>query len=292
MLESIVTAVVQGTMVSAIYAMIAIGFTMIFGVGGVLNLAHGALIMTGAYVYAILRSNVLYPEFQFPVVVAFVGATLAVAVLSLLLYEVLVRWVEDNPIITFLSTVLVAVALTQLIFFQFSDTSVQMEIVGQVFQTEIITIRYLDLIGFVVSWILIALLWCYVTQTDDGRSIVATSMSKRGAELTGVNIHSVRAKTWLIAGTFAGIAGIFLGSSNGATPLMWLNPLAVAFIVVVVGGIGSIKGSVIGAYMIGYLEQATVELIGPGFRSIPPLILLLAFMLFMPQGLFGREFHE
>lgn len=292
MLDILVTALVQGAMVSAIYALIAIGFTMIFGVGGVLNLAHGALIMLGAYLYAMLASGAIFSQYQINPIAALIITTVAVGVMALALYEVLVRWIEDNPIITFLSTVLVAVSLTQLMVFYYSTSPLSMSFYAGVFDLGPADIRYVEAIGFVVSWVLIGLLWFYITQTDDGRSIVATSMSERGAELTGVNIHSVRAKTWLIAGAMAGVAGIFLGSTNGATPTMWLSPLAIAFIVVVVGGIGSIKGSVVGAYLIGYLEQLTVELAGTGFRSIPPLILLLLFMLFMPQGLFGREFHE
>jgi len=292
MLDSLVTAAAQGAVVSAIYALIAIGFTMIFGVGGVLNLAHGALIMLGAYLYAMLASGAIFSEWQFSPTLAFIVTTVVVGIFALALYEGLVRWVEDNPIITFLSTVLIAVSLTQLMVFYYSSSPISMSLYSGVLEFGPADIRYVEAVSFVVSWILIGMLWYYITQTDDGRSIVATSMSERGAELTGVNIHSVRAKTWLIAGAMAGIAGIFLGSTDGATPTMWLNPLAVAFIVVVVGGIGSIKGSVIGAYLIGYLEQLTVEFAGSGFRSIPPLILLLAFMLFMPQGLFGRQFHE
>jgi branched-chain amino acid transport system permease protein len=292
MLDSLITAVAQGTVVSAIYALIAIGFTMIFGVGGVLNLAHGALIMIGAYMYAIVSSSAIFPQYQFSPIIGLLLTTIIVAVLALTLYEVLVKWVEDNPIITFLSTVLIAVALTQVMIFYYSTSPISMSFYGGIINLGPADVRYVEAIGFLVSWVMIGLLWYYVTQTDDGRSIVATSMSERGAELTGVNIRSVRAKTWLIAGAMAGVAGIFLGSTNGATPTMWLSPLAIAFIVVVVGGIGSIKGSVIGAYLIGFLEQMTVELVGSGFRTIPPLILLLGFMLFMPQGLFGREFHE
>lgn len=286
---------VEGAMISAVYALIAIGFTMIFGVGGILNLAHGALIMAGAYVFAIFASSAAFPSVQLNPAIAFIATTVVLALLSLALYEVLVRWIEDNVVITFLSTVVLAVASTELVIYYFGSSPISMTLISGALQVDSIglSIRYIEVTGFVVSWIAIGLLWYYVTQTDDGRSILATSMSERGAHLTGVNIHSVRAKTWLIAGALAGIAGIFLGSSGSASPLMWLNPLALAFIIVVVGGIGSIKGSVVGAYLIGYLEQITVTLLGHGFRGIPSLILLVMFMLYMPQGLFGREFvHE
>ena len=287
--------IVNGVMISAIYALIAIGFTMIFGVGGVLNLAHGALIMIGAYAFAMLSRSTelgLHPAVAFPL------AVVAVAVLSLALYEVLVRWVEENPVITFLATVIVAVISTEVVLAVFGSTNIGMTLVT--WQSVNLTeyginarVRWIRILGFIVSWVAIGLLWYYITQTDDGRSILAASMSERGAVLTAVNLHAVRAKTWLIAGALAGIAGIFLGASDGATPQMWLGPLALAFIIVVIGGIGSIKGSVVAAYIIGFLEQFTANFIGHEFRGILSLVLLLMFILYMPQGLYGREFvHE
>ena len=283
--------IVNGAMISAVYALIAIGFTMIFGVGGVLNLAHGALIMAGAYAFAMLSRSTdlgLHPA------LAFVLAVVAISLISLALYEVLVRWIEENPVITFLATVIVAVISTEAVLYQFGSPTIGMTLVaGSLNLNEFgigARVRYIRIAGFVVSWIAIGLLWYYITQTDDGRSILAASMSERGAILTAVNLHAVRAKTWLIAGALAGIAGIFLGSANGATPTMWLSPLALAFIIVVIGGIGSIKGSVVAAYLIGFLEQFTVTYIGHEFRGILSLILLLVFILYKPQGLYGREY--
>jgi branched-chain amino acid transport system permease protein len=294
MLGAVATAIVQAVMVSAVYALIAIGFTMIFGVAGVLNLAHGALLMAGAYVYGILVMPNLVSGLTYHPAIGIVAGIGTVAVLSLALHQILVRWVEDNVVITFLSTVIVAVATSEFLVWQFGgqNSRIALGLDGQIGIAGA-TVQYFEAVGFVVSWVAIGLLWLYVTQTDDGRSILATSMSERGARLTGVNIRVVRAKTWLIAGGLAGLGGMFLGFSGGVSPLMWLDPLAVAFIAVVVGGIGSIKGSVAGAYLIGFVEQVTVELIGNGFRGMPTLILLVGFLLFMPQGLFGREFvHE
>lgn len=287
MLGDIGTLVLQGTMISAVYALIAIGFTMIFGVGGTLNLAHGALIMGGAYVFALLSREV-HAAIAFPLTIA------AIALLSWGLYQVLVRWVEENVVITFLATVVVAIASTEFILYQFGGSPIGMTLISGAVNLEPYGInartRYVQFVGFVVSWLAIGLLWYYITHTDDGRSVLAASMSERGAQLTGVDLHAVRSKTWLIAGALAGTAGVILGSTGGATPLMWLNPLALAFIIVVIGGIGSIKGSVIAAYVIGFLEQFTVTFIGHGFRGILSLIVLVVFLLYMPQGLYGREF--
>ncbi|MEF8778251.1 MAG: branched-chain amino acid ABC transporter permease, partial [Natronomonas sp.] len=153
-------------------------------------------------------------------------------------------------------------------------------------------IRYNQVFGFFVSWGALLAVWYYVTRTQRGRATLALSMSERGAKFTGVNIGRVKAETWLLAGGLAGLGGVFLGATTQTSPTMWLNPLVIAFIIVVVGGLGSIKGSIIGAYLIGYLETVAVELGGPQFRSITALIVLVIIMLVRPEGLFGRELLE
>lgn len=292
MLDSILSVLVNGAIISALYALIAIGFTMIFGVGGVLNLAHGALIMAGAYTFMVFQRDVVLEAVALPQIVVFPLAVLIVALLSYALYAGLVRFIEDNPVITFLATVVVATMATEVALGIFGNQPYSYTVIsGNISLPSVGTsISHNDLLGFVISWIGIGLLWYYVTQTDGGRSILAASMSERGAQLTGVDLHSVQTRTWLIAGALAGVAGIFLGGNQAATPLMWLNPLALAFIIVVIGGIGSIKGSIAAAYLIGYTETLTVELMGQSFRGILSLVLLLLVLFLLPQGLYGREF--
>ena len=295
MLGDALSILVTGAMISAIYALIAIGFTMIFGVGGVLNLAHGALIMIGAYAYLVLVSSATFGAVALPGFVAFPIAVAVGALASYGLYAGLVKHVEDNVVITFLATLVVAVLLAELAVAIFSPDPYHYSLVSGSIHLEWIGTRILwvEVAGFVVSWIAIGLLWYYVTRTDGGRSILATSMSERGAQLTGVDLPSVKARTWLIAGALAGIAGMFIGTTRSTTPLMWLDPLALAFIIVVIGGIGSIKGSVIAAYLIGYLETITVAALGSGFRGIFSLLVLVVVLMVLPQGLYGREFvHE
>lgn len=296
MLDAILSVLILGAMMSAIYALVAIGFTMIFGVGGVLNLAHGGLIMIGAYSFLVATSSSVVGSIAVPAALGFVIAIVVTALASYLLYGGLVRHIEDNIVITFLSTVMIALLLTELAHHQFGasprtllpivDGSLNLEWAGT-------RINYMYILGFVVSWISIGLLWYYVSRTDEGRSILASSMSERGAQLTGVDLVSVKSRTWLIAGALAGIAGVFLGTLQTTSPSMWLNPLAIAFIIVVIGGIGSIKGSVVAAYFIGYLEQFTLEFLGTGYQGIFSLVVLVAVLLLRPEGLFGREFaHE
>ncbi|WP_293032553.1 branched-chain amino acid ABC transporter permease [Natronococcus sp.] len=294
MLGTLLSILILGAMISAVYALIAIGFTMIFGVGGVLNLAHGALIMLGAFAYLGLTST--GGLLSLPPVVGFVLAVAVSAGASYAIYAGIVQYIEENVVITFLATVVLALLATELVTFWFGTDPYQLVplVAGSIHLETVGTrIRYMELLGFAISWIAIGLLWYYVTQTDEGRSILATSMSERGAQLTGVDLDFVKSRTWLIAGAFAGIAGVFLGSLLSTYPEMWLNPLAIAFIIVVIGGIGSIKGSVVAAYFIGYLETVTIQFLGSSFQGIFSLVVLVIVLLVLPQGLYGRGFvHE
>lgn len=296
MLSGLLSTLVTGAMISAVYALIAIGFTMIFGVGGVLNLAHGGLILVGAYAFLVLTSGSVAPALTIPPLAALVLAVVVGAVASYLLYAGLVKHIEEDVVITFLATVVVAVILAEAAVLAFSPSPRSLTNVfpGSLYVEAIgLRVLYIELFGFVVSWLVIGALWYYVTRTDSGRAILATSMTERGAKLTGVNIGRVKAQTWFIAGGLAAIAGVFLGTLQQTSPTMWLDPLSLAFIIVVIGGIGSIKGSLVAAYLIGYLETFTVDLLGPEFRGVLSLVVVIAVILLRPEGLYGREFvHE
>lgn len=296
MIDAVLSLLVTGAMISAVYALIAIGFTMIFGVGGVLNLAHGALILIGAYAFLIVTSGSTVGVLALPPLAGLVVAVLVGAVASYLLYIGLVRYIEDDVVITFLATVVIAVIVAELAVLSFSPSPRSLTtVVPGTLYIEAIGVRllYIELFGFALSWLAIGALWYYVTRTDGGRAILATSMTEKGAKLTGVDIGRVKANTWFIAGGLAAIAGVFLGTLQQTSPTMWLEPLSLAFIIVVIGGIGSIKGSLVAAYLIGYLETFTVSALGPEFRGILSLLVVIAVILYRPEGLYGREFvHE
>lgn len=282
----ITTIVVTGLMISSVYALIAIGFTLIYGMRGVLNLAHGALIMIGAFTY--LVSNGVLPKFG-----AFVVAILVAGVASYVLYMGLVRYTEHDVVITFLATLLVALILQQVLIVRFSLAPRTLSpLIGGGIGVAGTRIRLYQIVAFVLSWVALGLLWVFVRKTKTGRSILATSMTEKGARLAGVNVDYVNGVTWFVAGAFAGFAGVFIGALQSTSPTMWIEPLGLAFIIVTVGGVGSIKGSIVGAYLIGFLQTITVSLGGANLRGMFAFLLLIAIIIVRPQGLFGREFLE
>jgi branched-chain amino acid transport system permease protein len=140
-----------------------------------------------------------------------------------------------------------------------------------------------------VCWVAIGLLWFGVNRTRAGKVLLAASMNPRGVTRLGVELSSVYLSVWAIYGALAGVAGVLLGmflgvSSYSAGPLT-----ASAFSIVVLGGLGSVSGSLIAAYVVGYLETATAYLINPAYRVIPALLLLVIVMYVRPRGLLGRR---
>ncbi|WP_299269431.1 branched-chain amino acid ABC transporter permease [Halorientalis sp.] len=281
------TIIVQAAMISALYALIAIGFTLIFGVGGVLNLAHGATITMGAFsAYYAGQLGLGLPG-------AVLASVAVPAIFAGLLYLGMVKRLEEEPIMVMITTLVVSVVIEQaiVVFEGTTSRSIPQLIEGQ-FSLAGATFQNLLGVMFVVSWIIIGLLFLFVNYTKTGKGILAVSMSHKGASLVGIQSSRINLITWIIAGAFAGIAGLFLGSWLTADFAMGQAQLVLSFSIVVVGGIGSIRGSVVGAYLIGFLEIATTNLISSSLQGLAPLVVLVVVLLVKPEGLFGREFAE
>jgi branched-chain amino acid transport system permease protein len=280
--------VVQSTIRSGLYALVAIGFTLIFGVGGVLNLAHGASIVLGAYgVY--LATTVL----GLTTGVGFVVGLLLPAAFSGLLYLGIIKRFDHEPIMVMILTLVTSIAVELLVL---NTAGAQPVAIPQFVPGNVTlggaNVQYNLLAVFVLSWLIIAGLFLFVNYTKTGKAILAVSMSDKGASLVGIDSDRINLITWIIAGVLAGIAGIALGSQLGATFSMGRTPLILSFSIVVLGGIGSIRGSVVGAYIIGFIEVGFVQFISNDLTGIAPLLVLVGVLLVKPEGLFGRELAE
>jgi branched-chain amino acid transport system permease protein len=276
----------QVLFLGALYSLIAIGFTLIFGVGGVLNLAHGALLATGAY------AAVATVSLTDSILLGAVAAVVVPAVASVGLYVGMIRTVRHNPITVLILTLVVAIVTEQVLVQAFgSQYLVVRNLVAGEFDVLGGVSRHL-VVMFAVSWLLILGLFFFVNETRTGRAILATSMSDRGAALVGIDAERVYAYTWLLAGGLAGIAGLFLAEFSVAHPFMGRSPLILAFAIVVVGGLGSIRGSVVGAYLISFLDQAMVSFVSARLAGVSALVVLVLVLLVKPEGLFGRELVE
>jgi branched-chain amino acid transport system permease protein len=291
---SIATVAVNVLLLGALYALVAIGFTLIFGVGGVLNLAHGASITIGAYTafYTVQLGSQLGLGSGVGIYIGAVAALVGSALFNLALYKYLIKPVGDNPVAVLILTLVMSLVIEQ-VFLALAgaqEVTIPGFVTGQV--PILGGIQANRVLGFVLSWVLIGALFYFVNRTKQGQAILATSMSKKGSALVGIDPDRTYIYTWLIAGALAGVAGLFLGSFQSVQPLMGRSPLLLSFSIVVLGGLGSIRGSVIGAYFISMLDQLTIFYVSERLAGLAGLVVLVVVLLVRPKGLFGRELAE
>ena len=277
--------IVQGLLLSGLYALIAVGFTLIFSVGRILNLAYGAYLMIGGYVYFYFSQQLGLPVLAGVLLAAVVGC-----VAGLLKYQLLVRPLKGNHVASEISSMILAVVLPSGIVLLFGDSAkVLLPIVPGVTQVAGASVTYNILAATIASWVILISLYLFIRKTHLGRAMQAVSMDKKGAAISGVNADRVNMITWGISGTLGAVAGVFFASYTQLSPSMWVAPLIIAVAVVIVGGIGSIIGTLIVAHIIGFMEIITVAVIAPELRGVFTMLLIIGVLVIRPQGLFGRE---
>ncbi len=284
---------IDGFAVGALYALGAIGFTLIFGVSGVLNLSHGALMVAAAVAAWAAGSELGMDRYS--------GAAFGVAiavVLALITYAFIVMPVqrskairnEEREIFILTATLLWGIVIQELIAYFFtSNAKTVLPIVEGVVDIVGVRTPANEIFTAVVCWAAIALLWLMVNRTRAGKAVLAASMNARAVTLLGIELSWIYIAVWVIYGVLAGLAGVLLGMFLGVSSYS-VGPLTgSAFSIVVLGGLGSVTGSLIGAYVVAYIETLTAYLISPAYRFIPSLLLLVAVMYVRPRGLLGRR---
>ncbi len=281
-MSGVIEVLIFGFLISSLYALVAVGFTMIFGVAGVLNLAHGAFAMVGAYI-AVWGLGM---GWSFPV--AALVALAGMALFTPLVHRVLIRPIQHQPIIVFLATLLFAVVLEQVVILLFGFHSYLLPpLVEGGFSLLGTRITYNRVAASAIALLVILALWLFVTRARMGKAILALSMERKGAALVGIPAEKITLWVWAISGVLAAIAGLFIASFFGLSPLEERLLLVIAFSTVVLGGLGSIPGSLWAAFIIGYAETIAVQF-APEARGLASLVILLIVLTLKPQGLFGR----
>lgn len=276
--------IIQGLALSGLYALIAVGFTMIFSVGRVLNLAYGVYIMLGGYVY--YSTVQVYGMHK---VAGFAAALIAGAVFGLIVYQILIRRLEGNAKAVSIATLILAVAMQALIVMIYRPTSKSMwPVINGVFRYEDVFVTYNVILATVTSWVALGGLLLLVRHTHFGRAIQAVSMDRRGAVISGIDPDRMNRATWIISGALGALAGVFFATQTQLYPQMWVWPLIIAVAVVVVGGIGSIIGSLGVAHIIGFMEVITTTYVAAELRGVFTMLLIIVVLVIAPKGLFGR----
>ena len=284
--DILVTGLVNGSA----YALLAIGFSLIFGVARIVNIAHTAFYMLAAYcLYALLVRG------GFGVPLAGVMAVVSVTLLSLVCYRLVIEPVRQHEAAVLISTIALALIFqeTVLRIFGGSYLGIPSAIEGVV-NLAGVAIPWQRLLILIIAAGMLAGIWLLLYRTRLGLAIRATANDLEVANLMGMDVNRIAMVTVAISVALAAIAGVSVAPVFVVDPFMWLSPLVTVLAIVVLGGLGSIHGSVIGALVIGYVEALTVFLLPQGayLKGAVALSIMVIVLLVRPEGLFGVAFEE
>jgi branched-chain amino acid transport system permease protein len=286
--------VVNGLSVGSTYALIALGYTMVFGILQLINFAHGEVFMLGAFIG--MYSSRYFGFAQNPSLWALL-ATLAISMgvcalvgftIERLAYRPLRRSPRINVLITAVGVSLFLQFAGQLVFG--SDPKFFPQVYQPSGDWSLGELRFnpLQVIVFAISIILMAVLQYIIFKTRLGRAMRAVSFNHDLASLMGIPTNSVISYTFMLGSALAGAAGVLVGLIYPKIePLMGTMPGLKAFVAAVLGGIGNITGAVVGALTLGLAEAFVVAYYAPTFRDALAFIILILILLFKPTGLFG-----
>jgi len=281
---------VTGLINSGVYALLAVGFSLIFGVARIVNIAHTAFYMLAAYCFYSLLVKA-----GAGVVWSGLIAVAAITVLSLLCYRLIIEPVRDHPSAVLIATIALALIFQELmqILFGGSYLGIPSTIDG-VASVAGVNVPYQRLLILIVAAVMLVFTWWVLYRTRLGLAIRATANDVEVAELMGMNAHRVAMATLALSVGLSAVAGVVVAPVFVVDPRMWLAPLVTMLAIVVLGGLGSLRGSLIGAFILGYVEAITVFAVPSGayLKGAVALVIMVVVLLARPEGLFGVAFEE
>lgn len=290
-MQSFMQQLINGLSLGSIYALLALGYTMIYGIIKIIHFAHGDVYMLGAF-FGYYTINVWHFNF----IMALFGSMIFCALVGMLIEFVAYRPLRHSSRIAVLITAIgVSYFLENGMSVLFSgDTRDFPQVIKQVnYEWFGIRVTNIQLLIFATTIILMIILQLIVKKTKMGRAMRAAAADPVAAELMGININGTISFVFAIGSAMAGAAGVLIGLYyNSIEPTMGLTPGIKAFVAAVVGGVGSIPGAAVGAVIIGCLESLIQAIGFSAFKDAAVYVVLIIVLLFLPAGLFGNKQPE
>jgi branched-chain amino acid transport system permease protein len=283
--SSIIYATLLGLQIGIAFALIAIGLSIIFGLMEVVNFAHGSLFMLGAYVaYTV---SVQFGSFWLAVIVAPVIVGLVRAIMEV----TTIRPLYDRPPLhSILATFGLVIVIQEgvKILWGTKQKSLEVPVLLQESVTAwAVTFPLYRIFLLVASIAVLGILWVIFTQTDYGLLVRASAHDAEMVTALGTNVGRLRTGVFVLGAVLAGLAGVFLAGTQAITPEMDANIIIIAFAIVIIGGLGDLRGTVLGAVLVG-LITSFAGLVAPSLTDAFVFGLMILVLLLKPEGLLGR----
>ena len=290
----ILQQLINAVSIGSLYALMAIGLAMVFGILRLINFAHGDLIMVGSYTALLLLG------LNVPFWLAAVAAILACVVFGLLMERIAYRPIRGaQDVAMLLTSFAVTIFLENLAIIIFTPKSRPFptpEFLRSAITFGPLRVSSLDLTAIVIAVILLVGLTIFITRTETGIAMRAASQDNLAARLMGIDVNRVIMAAFIIGSMLAGVVGLLWSARVGKIdPLMGFNPVLKAFVASVIGGLGSIPGAVLGGYVLGTLEIMLQGLLPASlspYRDAFVFIILITLLLFRPNGILGSTERE
>jgi branched-chain amino acid transport system permease protein len=278
--------VVNATYAASYMALIAVGFVLIFGVMGVVNFAHGELYMAGAYTVV-----ALYADQGFPFFAAVAAGLIFVGLLGLLMEFTLFRPLRDNPLGGLIASIGFLLILQTIAVLGFG---IRMENVPPSTQDKIVfldgvVLTYQRLYVIIAAIGLLSALWLFLRKSKFGWALRACAQDREAAALQGMSINNTARLAMFIGAALAGVAGALTAPLVSPTPYMGHPVVVSAFIIIIVGGLGSLEGAVLVSILYAFVHTFVTTLYDGTLANIVGLLLMLAVLIVKPTGLFGAK---
>lgn len=291
---SVLSYLVNGISLGSVYAIIALGYTMVYGIAKMLNFAHGDVIMVGAYVaLTMMMSTGSHP------LLAVLVAIMVCTVLGVLVEGIAYRPLREaaSPLAVLITAIGVSYLLQNVVLLIFGSNPKSFQSVINFPDLKLaggsLVITAETIVTIISCIVIMIALTSFINKTKPGQAMIAVSEDKGAAQLMGINVNRTIALTFAIGSGLAAIAGVLLCSSYPSlSPYTGSMPGIKAFVAAVFGGIGSIPGAMVGGILLGVIEILAKAYISSQLADAIVFAVLIVVLLVKPTGLFGREIQE
>ena len=278
-------AVLNGLVIGTMYMLMAVGFTLVFGIMRVVNFAHGEFYMLGAF-----TGFFTYVQWEMPFVVCIAIAALTIGILGMMVERTLIQPFRSDEMSGMIATLAISVIIQNGAVMLWGPVPRAMpDIVAGTVAIGPFSFPWSRLVVIAGASLIFILFWLFMQRTRLGRAMRAVAQDTETALIQGIRVNYIYPLAFGMSVALAAMAGVLMGPVFSVSPFVGLTPMLKAFVVVILGGLGSVPGAVVGGLLLGMIESFTATIFGSLVADILQLLLVILILLVRPSGLLGQR---